>query len=73
MCRVSAQNVCHCECNPLGLQLRRTQTKTRKSLILLPVPLGDIRFVIVGGVNEATQPLIGFSQLLNLFYIKFSS
>lgn len=57
MRRVSAQNVCHCEFT----QTKRTQTKTRKSLILLPV--GDIRFVLVGGVNEATQPLIGLSQL----------
>lgn len=71
MCRVSAENVCHCEFNPLGLQLRRTQTKTHKSLILLL--LGDIRFVIVGGVNEATQPLIGLSRYQNKFYIKSSS
>lgn len=61
MCRLSGENVCHCEFNPFGLQLRRTQTKTSKGLILLP--LGDIRFAIVGGVNEATQPHIGLSQL----------
>lgn len=62
MCKLSAQNVCHCKFNPFGLQWRRTQTKTHKSQILLP--LGDIiRFILVGGVNEATQTLIGLSQL----------
>lgn len=69
MCRVSAEDVCHCKFNPFGLQLRETQTKTHKSQILLP--LGDIRFILVGGVNEATQTLIGLSQLpkSDLYYI----
>lgn len=69
MFKLSAQNVCHCKFNPFGLQLRRTQTKTHKSLILLP--LGDIRFILKGGVNEATQTLIGLSQLpkSDLYYI----